>query len=958
MITDLGANIEYVNETFVNITGYSRAEVIGKNPRLLHSGKTPKALYDDMWATLNAGEVWKGELTNKRKDGVEYTESAFISPVRQLGGKITHYVGVQEDITARKQAESLLKESEQRFHIVADAAPVLIWLSGTDKLCTWFNQVWLDFVGRSMEQESGNGWAEGVHPDDLQRCLDIYVSHFDQREPFRMEYRLKRYDGEYRWLHDNGVPRFDADRNFLGYIGSCIDITDRKLVEQKIAAQNLRYQTLLKSSIDGIHVIDLDGNIVDVNEAFCRQLGYSYVEAMQLNVTQWDAQWSAEELLRILKELIDLGEARQFETKHRRKDGSLIDVEINSVPVIVEGRPLLFASARDITGRKQNEAVILLAKDRAEALAQSKSDFLANMSHEIRTPMNAIIGLSHLALNKEASPEIRDYLEKISSSSNSLLSILNDILDLSKLEAGRLTIDHSRFDLDEILDNIHNLFADRAKEKCLDFKMDVASDVPRGLVGDTLRLQQVLINLLGNAIKFTERGQVTLKITAQQIDPSQARLLFCVTDTGIGMPDYDREKLFQPFSQVDGSITRRFGGTGLGLAISRNLLQLMGGEFSVESAPGKGSSFGFELVLGLSFLSSQYPSGTVIPAQGYFGKLLAGTRVLVAEDNLINQQVVREFLNLSGITVEIANNGKEAMALLEHGAFDAVLMDMHMPEMDGFEATKLIRSQARFAELPMIALTAGVTKEERERCIALGMNDFIAKPINPKKLMWTLVQWIKPTGVIATDNISAEPSTAKLFSADDLPGFDLHNLLEMIGNNQELAIRLLITFMESMKNLPGEIEAMVADGDLASAGELVHKLKGASGTIGAVRLYAASETLEAELKDELPAATFDSFREAFNRTMSVIAALHQPADAIPPIGGNSEALKSIATEFDLLLKENDFISETLLNTFETHLALNQLGLFTRLRKLTNDLQYDEARKILRQLAELSENDKR
>ena len=274
-----------------------------------------------------------------------------------------------------------------------------------------------------------------------------------------------------------------------------------------------------------------------------------------------------------------------------------------------------------------------------------------------------------------------------------------------------------------------------------------------------------------------------------------------------------------------------------------------------------------------------------------------------------------------------------------------------MPEMDGFEATKLIRSQARFAELPVIALTAGVTKEERERCVASGMNDFIAKPINPKKLMWTLVQWIKPIGAAATDAPAAEP-TVQLFSAADLPGFDLHNLLEMIGNNQELAIRLLLAFMESMNNLPDEIEALVTAGNVVSAKERVHKLKGAAGTIGAIRLHAASEALEAELKNELSAATFDSFREAFDQTMSVIAALHQPTEITQPTGGNSEALKRAATELDLLLKENDFISDALLNTLKPHLTLDQMDLFARLRKLINDLHYDEARKILRQLAEL------
>jgi PAS domain S-box-containing protein len=950
VITNLNANIEYVNETFIRMTGYSRDEVIGKTPRLLHSGKTGKATYEQMWATLNAGEVWKGELTNRRKDGSEYIGSALISPVRQENGKITHFVGIQEDITAKKHAESLLQESEKRFRNVADAAPVLIWLADTNKRCTWFNQVWLDFTGRSMEQELGNGWSENIHPADLAQCMDIYTSHFERREPFQMEYRLKRYNGEYRWLHNNGVPRFDADGSFLGYIGSCIDITDRKLAEQKLTAQNLRYQTLLKSSTDGIHIIDLNGNIVDMNEAFCKQLGYSYAETMQLNITQWDAQWSAEQLFNLLKELIHSGQAKQFETKHRRKDGSIIDIEINSVPVVVDGQSLLFASARDITERKQNEAVILLAKDRAEALARSKSEFLANMSHEIRTPMNAIIGLTHLALHKEVSPEIHDYLEKIGTSSNSLLSILNDILDFSKLEAGRLTIEHSPFDLDHILNNLHNLFADPALGKGLDLTIETAADVPRHLVGDSLRLQQVLINLLSNAIKFTERGQVRLTINTVQLDLSQARLSFCVTDTGIGMSGQDREKLFLPFSQVDGSITRRFGGTGLGLVISHNLLQLMGGEFAVSSEPGQGSSFSFELMLDLSSLPGRQQPEGILPLPDELAKTLAGARVLIAEDNPVNQQVVYELLKLSGITAEIANDGQEALALLQQRDFDAVLMDIHMPVMDGFEATKLIRSQQRFATLPIIALTAGVTKEERERCMASGMNGFIAKPIKPKKLLLTLMQWIKPDKT--TETAALRPDATQPLTAVALPGFNFDNLLEMIGNNQHLAVQLLHTFRDSMLHLPAEIEARIADGDPVSASVLLHKLKGASGTVGAMQLFADADALETELKQGLPATTIGHFKQTFDQAMSAIASLIESVDAQPAIAGDRQEFARIAAELDRMLKDSDFIPEATLNSLKPHIDSARQDLFNQLHNLVNNLHYDEARKLLRKIAQL------
>lgn len=1230
MITDLGANIEYVNQAFVNITGYRRDEVIGKNPRLLHSGKTLKATYDDMWTTLVSGRAWKGELINKRKNGAEYIESAWISPVHQADGSVSHYVGIKEDITERKQAQLLLQESEQRFRIVADAAPVLIWLAGADKLCTWFNQVWLDFTGRSMEQEYGNGWADSVHPDDLERCLDIYVNYFDRREPFRMEYRLKRNDGEYRWIDDHGVPRFDADGTFAGYIGSCLDITDMRQAQQQLQASHDLFTELFRQvpgvvyqfrlfpdghysfpfASDGISdiydvtpeqvredaapvfaiihpddydrlaasiqesartqqpwqleyrvnspnkglrwlsglskpeklqdgstlwhgfitditeqivarneasktkealesvlssateisiiVTDADGLIMMFNRGAERMLGYTSEEMVgkqtpaiiheqqeterrgreltlelgypvsgfkvlvekAIQSGQETREWTyvrkdrstltvslvvtvirnqkneitgylgiaeditnrkqAEQernlLLKIIEEspdfvatadmqahlkYLNIAGARlvglpdnvdlsalsikdmhpewaarlilvegiatvlrqgfwQGETALLHRDGHEIPVsQLLLLHRDASGNPVLLSTImRDITVYKQAEQALRQAKEAAEALAQSKSEFLANMSHEIRTPMNAIIGLSHLALNKEISTEIRDYLEKIYSSSNSLLGILNDVLDFSKLEAGRLTIDHSHFNIDVMLDNIRNVFVERAKEKHIGFKMDIAPDVPRDLVGDALRLQQVLINLLANAIKFTERGEVVFKITVSQADQSQVRLLFCVTDTGIGMSEHDLDKLFQPFSQVDGSITRRFGGTGLGLAISHNLLQLMGSKFSVTSAPGKGSSFSFELALDVPLLSGQrnadHPSATFIASEEDLGKLLIGARILVAEDNLINQQVVREFLNLSGIIVEIANNGKEAIALLDNGAFDAVLMDIHMPEMDGFAATKLIRSQARFAELPVIALTAGVTKEERERCRAAGMNDFIAKPINPKRLISTLVRWIKPIDALATD-VVVESIAEKMLSAEQLPDFDLSNLLVMLGNNQELATQLLLAFMDNMKDLPDQVEAMISAGDFAVAGELAHKIKGASGNIGALRLYAASETLEAELKKGAADAAFSTFREAFNQAMSVIAELHRPEELMPSSSGDIETLKRIGAELDLLLKENDFISEALLNTLKPHLALAQLDLFTQLRKLISDLQYEDARKILRQLTGLPDS---
>ena len=607
-----------VNQGFCDIVGYSRNELLSMTFTELtdpdyHQSDTT------LISQLLAGKTssFNKEKKYVHKNGQLVWGNLSVKLIRDKEDVPFYFVAVVEDIDRRKQAELQLKESELRFRVVADAAPVLIWLAGTDKLCFWFNQTWMNFTGRTLEQELDNGWAKGIHPDDLERYLDIYIRHFDRREPFQVEYRLKHNDGNYRWIDDHGVPRFDADGFFTGYIGSCMDITD--LRQAKLAA---------------------------------------------------------------------------------------------------------------------------------EALARAKSEFLANMSHEIRTPMNAIMGLSHLALNNEVPDETRDYLEKINSASNDLLNILNDILDLSKMESGHLSITNNNFDLNSLTSNLNNLFLATAEEKRIDLKIDIAPNVPCDLTGDPLRLKQVLINLLGNAIKFSSNGKVTLNITLLDRSESQASLLFSVTDTGIGMSDKDIEKLFLPFSQVDGSISRRFGGTGLGLAISDNLLKLMNSHFLVESIPGKGSSFSFELVLGLSPVTSKpkaesnLESPTV--ASDDSGNLLVGKRILVVEDIMINQLIIGKFLKLSGIIVSMANNGLQALEQLEAGEFDAVLMDIHMPEMDGFEATQLIRRQARFATLPVIALTAGVTEEEQDKCLALGMNDFIAKPINPEKLILTLQQWLKP----------------------------------------------------------------------------------------------------------------------------------------------------------------------------------------------------------------------
>ena len=384
---------------------------------------------------------------------------------------------------------------------------------------------------------------------------------------------------------------------------------------------------------------------------------------------------------------------------------------------------------------------LLIAKEQAEQLSKIKSQFLANMSHEIRTPMAAIIGFSDLALLNEMPQETYDYLQDINTASNQLMAILNDILDSSKLEAGQMTLQLDCFNLSDIRTTLQSLLINTAQKKGLILTIEIASKVPDTFIGDHLRLRQVLINLLGNAIKFTEQGEVKLNISLQQIDVNEARLLFAVTDTGMGISSKQQDKLFQPFVQVDDGSSRNFGGTGLGLTISQELVQLMGGSIKLDSHVGVGSCFSFELLLPLAEAAIE---SNILPTISLNPEALKGVRILIAEDNYFNQMLITELLkNFGATSIVLADDGLKALAALKQDSFDIVLMDLHMPSMDGCEATIEIRKQACYAQLPVIALSAGVTDEEKKRCLAVGMNDFVAKPINKVALLTTLERWLK-----------------------------------------------------------------------------------------------------------------------------------------------------------------------------------------------------------------------
>ncbi|MGB5062235.1 MAG: ATP-binding protein [Candidatus Competibacter sp.] len=500
------------------------------------------------------------------------------------------------------------------------------------------------------------------------------------------------------------------------------------------------------------------------------------------------------------------------------------------------------------------------AEQEAHEASRAKSQFLANMSHEIRTPISAIQGLLHLAQQDNPPPRLKDQLRKMEHSAHTLLMLVNDTLDFSKIEAGHLELDIVSFNLSAVLDRIRSVMGFRAVEKGLKLKFHEDERTPKYLRGDPDRLGQVLLNLVGNAVKFTEHGEVEVLVRMVESSSKQTMLELSVRDTGIGITPEQRTRLFQVFSQADSSITRRFGGTGLGLAISQRLVEMMGGRIEVTSTLGQGSVFRFTAAFDHAEPSEVESSQQSVHALEKATQL-RGARVLLVEDQPINQEVVRDILRQAGLHVRVANNGQEALDQVRTnpGGFDVVLMDLQMPVLDGYEATRRLRADPRHAELPVIAMTANVLAGERERCLATGMNDYLTKPIDVPSLYRMLLHWIKKAAATPEQpaiHSGAEPGTeapsdvvAVSSLPDAMPGLDLVVSRRRLGGNDALYQWLLTRFPDHYSNVLTEIRAALNTGDQERAIHRAHALVGVAANLSAVSLEQAMRSLERALND-------------------------------------------------------------------------------------------------------------
>ena len=782
---DLTGRIVFGNQRCCDLLGITMDEFIGKTDYDLF----PKELADKFTAddakVFSTGETYEDVEENRGLDGETIYVHVLKAPVWDADGNVVGVQGVFWDVSDKKRAEEAAHISETRFRQLAENIREVFWITSLNgEEMVYVSPAYSDIWALSTDElyQNPRQWMESIHEEDRPRVESAFQGRA-ATGVYDEQYRIIRPDGEIRWIRDRGFPVHDEGGNVYRIAGVAEDITRRRKIQEELRHSNDRFRRLVESNIIGIVVTDLNKRIEEANDLFLEMVGYTR-EDLEAGRIRW-RQLTPPEYFdadnRALAELMQNEVCVPWEKEYIRKDGSRIPVLVG-VTALSEHWEEAISFIVDMTEQKQVEAELQVALRAADAANRAKGHFLANMSHEIRTPMNAIIGMSELVLDTKLTREQREYLSIVLDSAEALLKLINDILDFSKIDAGKLEIEKVEFGLRDCVGGAMKALAVQAHQRGLELVTHVFPGVPERIIGDQSRLRQILVNLIGNAIKFTGEGQVVVHVGTETTSDRNVVIHVAVNDTGEGIPLEKQRHIFGAFEQLDSSMARKFGGTGLGLAISARLVELLGGRIWLESQPGEGTTFHFTAKFGM-------PSEQRFPVAAG-NSILHGLRMLVVDDNAANLDSIRDTVQSWGIQPEISTNGEESLPLLDRAAqtgqpYDLYLVDAHMPGLDGFNLCKNIMGRFGRRKPPIIMmLNPGDRSADVARCEQVGATAYLMKPLNQSELLDTILAVLDGSGIdiVVGDLGDHEPTPIRRLDV---------LLVEDSPYNQKLALGLL-----------------------------------------------------------------------------------------------------------------------------------------------------------------------
>jgi PAS domain S-box-containing protein len=869
--------------------------------------------------------------------------------LKDENGRILRITGAVQDITVRKKMEEERRLNDARMERSFGGSPIGMALIDIDGRLLRVNHALCNMLKLTENDLLFTDWQLLSHPDDL--YLDeekIKLLLAGSISSYQINKRFVHHNHQEVWVQLNVSLVRDVQNNPVNFVAQIQDITERL----KSEAQLLQLSQAVEQSVEAIVITDLHGDIDYVNDAFTKKYGYTKEEVKGKNPRLLKSDLNTPTTFVDLWQTISIGETWKGELFNRGKDGSVTEEYTTITPLRQpDGRISHFVSSQeDVTEKKKLTAEIVKHRDHledlvasrtlelaqarqlAEAANRAKSNFIANMSHEIRTPMNGVMGMTYLALASTSDPKQRDYLKKIQLSSQHLLHIVDDILDFSKIEAGKINIDNIDFLVDDLVQKLSAIVSTKAFNKHLQFNIEIDPELPRKLHGDSHRICQVLINLTNNAIKFTEKGHVHVRIQKESQTSSGFYIKFEVEDTGIGLSEQQQTKIFQSFEQADTSTTRKYGGTGLGLTISKQLVELMGGEIGVKSRLGFGCTMWFSTLLEFA-KTDQYESLESKISENPGQKLkrhnlsLRPIRILLVDDNEFNQQVGSELLESVKCKVSTVSNGQQAIDFLSQEEVDCVLMDIQMPIMDGMEATRLLRLQEKFQKLPIIAMTANALVEDRMQCLSIGLNDFIAKPFSPEILFATVLRWITNPETALQDSL--EINLTKNETASVSASMDFTSLANLVGNSPEKIAKFALKFLDSASKGLQEFAAASQDNNLNLMCDLGHKFKSSARTVGANHFADLCHEIEnlratgtaqqaAKIASLLP-------NELIVIKQAIHTYLHPENDLPSPSNKDSLQNKSFESNLHILVVEDDSIDMEVNTTILRNIGLHHIS---------------------------------